>query len=249
MEKKSLSKKLSNGLNIKKEKMNLLQIIFNPREAYKKIEENSHWVTDFIIVSFLLVIAAFFMLPFTQKVINNIEVVKNLSANQTEMIKSTTQKLQYFGLLAEPITYIIKSLVIASLLYLGTLIFHGRNEFKKLFALTICSSIIIAMSNIANVIILYFEGRDVVKTIYDLFPLSLNNLFKINEIGAPLYQFLTNFNFFEIWFILILIFGVSKISQMNIKKSSLLVISIWLILVAFNVFQAIMSNNALTNMH
>lgn len=224
--------------------MKSLKILYNPKKVFNEISENATWGRDYIILSFLIVLIAVFMLPITEQILNNLGPLKRLSSNQMAMIKTAANKVQYLGIMAEPIVFIIKNLIFSVLLYFGIQIYKGKKVFSELFALSIVASSIIVLAGIINTIALYYRGIENVKRIFDIYVISLNTLFNPNDIGIPLYQFLTNINIFEAWFIIILIYGVSKIAEIDKKKSSLIVITSWLVLVMFNVIQAIISYNA-----
>jgi hypothetical protein len=219
--------------------MKSFKVLYNPKKVFNEIAQNTNWGTDYIILSFILVIIAIFILPIKEQILNNFLALKGLSANQMELIKSTAKKTQYIDLIAEPIIFLIKTLVLTILLYLGILLYKGKKIFKELFSLSIAAFIIMVLSSLANMVLLYFKGVENINGVIDTYAIGLNIYFNYKVVGIPLYQFLTHVNIFEVWFVIILIFGVNKIAEIGKIESSIIVISTWLIFIIFDVVQAI----------
>ncbi|MDR0605390.1 MAG: YIP1 family protein [Bacteroidales bacterium] len=218
--------------------MKSLKVLYNPQNVYEEISVNNSWGLDYIFLSLLLVSIAILMIPINEQILQNHEIMKSFSSVQIDMINSMQKKIKYLATISEPISLLIRSLCFSSLLYIGVLLFKYKVKFGELFCLVVISYSIVILSKVVNLIIFYFKGYESVVSMFDVNPISLSTFFSVNGIGVPLYNFFSVINVFQVWFIIIIIYGVANIVKITKKKASIIVISSWIIITLFNVFRA-----------
>jgi len=217
--------------------MDFIKIIIKPKSVFEQIKEQSSWGQTFIILSFFSIIIAFFFNPITKQLTNS--MIESTSLSNRELIESTQEKLKYWGLIFEPFNLAVKILTFCVLTYLGVLIFKGKSNFKQLFSLCTNAFFILLISNAVNLVFLYLNGIEKINNVFDLSAIGLNLLFEKKP--NYLYLFLSNINIFQIWFVCIMILGISNLAEINTKKSMLIVILTWLIIAYGNTTIMLMS--------
>lgn len=224
--------------------MKSLKILYSPRNVYKDILANDvSWGLDYVILSLLLIIIAIFAFPINEQILHNNKLMNSFSSSQIDMINFIQSKIKYIVIISEPVNLLIRSLVFSLLIYLTCLLLKCRVKYDKIFCLVIISYSIILLSKIANMSILYFKGVTNIKTIFDINPIGLGAFFSVNDIGYFLYSFLSSINFFEIWFIVITIYGISDIVKIAKRKASIIILSSWLVITLFNVVRLVIPYN------
>lgn len=227
--------------------MNIINVFFKPANVYSQTKAQPSWGQSFIILSFVSIIIAFFTIPINTQITNNLMSTVGGTASKQELIQSTMDKVKYWSLLSEPINLTIRILIFSALAYIGSIIIKRGSNFKQVFALCTHAFVIIILSKIANLCMLYIKGIENIKTVFDMSAIGLN-IFSDKSVNF-LNVFLSGINIFEIWFIWILVSGISYILEIKKSKSAIIVISTWLIIQLFSTFSLLMSNAMYTHMH
>ncbi|WMI92699.1 YIP1 family protein [Bacteroides fragilis] len=218
--------------------MNIVNIIFNPNSVYDRIGSAPKWKCDYIVLSVIFICITYFSLPIQEQLSNNLNAFSNLSASQVKLIKSTARTMSYIGLVMEPIKFIIKISILSFIIYIGVSFCNGVKSYISIFSLLISASIITALSQLVNLTIVYIRGVEHITNWNDANLIALNTLFDYDKINLFLYSFLGGINVFEMWYMLILIFGIKKVCKITMKNSIAIIIIMWLI---YNIFIAQMT--------
>jgi len=223
--------------------MNIVDIFYKPNVVFSEIKKTAVWVQSFVILSILSIVVAYFMLPINEIVSISLLQSKGYTPEQMEMARTATEKFKYFGLIALPISLVFGIAVTSLLIYLGLLAYKVKVKFVKIFSLITTASVFTALGVAVNVAILYIRGLDAVKGMGDISVIGLNLFFKVEEIGLPLYQFLAGINLFTLWYALIVIFGLSKIAEIKIGKSTVVFLYSWALIALCSFAMAVLSTS------
>lgn len=152
---------------------------------------------------------------------------KNIIIDQMEASKEGTKRLIY-TFVFPPIGILITfSLVTAIFLLIGNVFLGGKARFAQLLAAYSYSYLIMAIAGTAVKLPLWLaKGTLKVNTSLALFmPASASQ--------TTLYQFLSSFDFFTLWFLLVFGIGFAAIYRFSQLKGILTVFVTWLIYVIF----------------
>ncbi|MDR3093352.1 MAG: YIP1 family protein [Bacteroidales bacterium] len=211
--------------------MNCFKILYQPEKAFGNIGAKPSWGVDCVIISVVLIVISYFLFPVQDRIMEL--SLHTLTPEQREAMKSmsaVTTITRYVTLALVPLSLLFSSLVTAALVYAGTSICKGKKVFKELFALSIAAYMIKAIGGYVNTVVLVLiKGVESMQHPLDVSPTGLNALFDIKNTGVFLYSFLSSITFFEIWFVVVMIFGISRLAGINAKKSAVIVITIWLL--------------------
>jgi hypothetical protein len=108
----------------------------------------------------------------------------------------------------------------------------GETKFKKVFSVMAWSSLVGMVGQILKTFLILSKGtsRGVVTSLAILMPTP-----ELGEKTPILYRFLSRFDLFTIWELIIWIIGLAVIYRFETKKSAMLVLSLWAIWVLISV--------------
>ena len=186
-----------------------------------------HWIDTFKLWEVYLLITSLTLLLifFSSNVIISEDLIYNtyegLSFSQIEKIIDFNNEWSWIGYVITPIILILKYLTITSILYGGIyLVFDEREfSFSKTLKSVILADIVFLLANASKMTYFYFQNSYSLEDISYFFPLSLTQLFEVDEVNRYLYYLLQSSNIFEpiYWFVLAWI--VSKVTDIDFDKS------------------------------
>ena len=228
--------------------MNLFHVFFMPSKLYNNIKEKPDWVLPLIVISSILIIIQLLSFPIYDRILENSDILSQFSHEQVESMKQLSHKTRYISLFIQLFITVISWLFYSLIIYLGVMIFKTKQSYKKVFSLFIYSYTIIMLSELVNLGIIYSVGVEKIFERTDLLRLGVNIFFSADSIGVPLYTLLSYFNLFQIWFIIILIQGLSVIFDLSRVKSFFIIIFVWSLSVAIPVLNAFYSQMMMSRM-
>lgn len=164
-----------------------------------------------------------------------------LSTERIKNMISGSRKFAWIGYVKTPFSLIIKLSAVSLLLNIGSVLYNVKIGFKKLFGIVLLAEPIFILSSLTKIAWMYFNSKDLtLQTIHFFYPLSLTNLFSINEVPKWLINAFQTINLFEISYWFILAYFLKDIIKKPFWKSFEFVLStygvglfIWVVLMAF----------------
>jgi len=222
----------------------IMNVFDSPKETFYKIKESSDWFIEFIVWAVGTTIYGHLLSPFSQRLMM-LSFNMQTSIPRTQQIMNMVIKYQRVALLFAFIPLFIKLILFTVVLYYLIILLNSHKvRLKTIFSIVIHSEFILLLMVIVNLFILYIKGINAVNNIFDLQAVVGLEYFihdKTNNI--PLYTFLSNFNVFTIWYIVVLTIGVSVVTELEKWKSAIIVSLVWLFGVGFQVAFASLSVN------
>ena len=128
-------------------------------------------------------------------------------------------------------------LILAAVLYFTSILIGAEQaKFKTFYAVTVYSELILVLMGIVNILLLHIKGIDNLQHITDLQAIiGLDYFLSDKTTNIPLFTFLNSINIFSIWYIATLTLGVSIGTNFSRLKSALLVSTVWLLGLGFQV--------------
>ncbi len=222
-------------------------------ESISKVNKKNYWILPLIIVIIAGVISTFLFTMDEQltdkvfqqqkeKIISQMEEsVKSGKMSREQADVSIEQSLKfvspksvlfqvfgYIGTIVMP--FVI--LFLLSLVYLVIFkIMKTDFEYVKLLNVIGLSMIVTAIGSIVAIVLSIIVG--------DFTNLSPGLILNESMVGKGLYSFLSKLDVFTIWFFVLMAIGLSKITKIELKKSYIIVFSIWIVYVAISTFTSV----------
>ena len=219
----------------------LLKIIYSPVRAFQELKHAEKFpFMSLIVLLIVVIINNILMIPVTVKIMeltfSSIQIPLNdEQTKQIDAIMQMMHKLRYLQAVAAVFTYLFTLVVYTLIIWVLTKIAKQSLSFQKAFELIIHSCFVLSIGSLVNTFILYGQGIENIKNIYEVSLTGLNLLTSTEQVGVTFYTFLTLINPFYIWFLVILTFGLTKLADVKISKAFVTCFLFWIVLIAFPV--------------
>ncbi|MDA3870906.1 MAG: YIP1 family protein [Candidatus Marinimicrobia bacterium] len=213
-----------------------VNVFLKPSAAFQSIKAKMTWKQTIIPIIILILVSMIgykLMLPVTvveaEKRITKVERLTN--EQKTEQIQKTEKRMNgpipYIGIVvSQPIIIIV---IGAIFLFFGNIIGGGKTEILKMIGVALYVQMLDIVASIIKIPLMLSQRTVDVQT-------SLALLFPEVDKSNVLYNIAAQFDIFTIWKIILWIIAFEIIYKYSAKKSSYLVIPIWVIVAAVSVF-------------
>jgi hypothetical protein len=212
----------------------ILAIFTSPKEAFQSIDNKPTWLVPFLIIVILAILMQFFIMDIGfHDLIEKMEV-REIPQEQIDIVQSKIEgPARYINLAVIPIlTLIIWSVTSGIFLFCGNTLMGGESNFKKIFSIIAWSGLIETAGGLLKTLLILLKGTTygIVTSLAIILPTP-----PLSEKPSIIYRILSAFDFFTIWKIILWIIGLALIYRFSTKKSSILVISIWIVWIIISV--------------
>lgn len=170
------------------------------------------------VILILLTEATKYFLKFDKLLYNSL--VENLTSSQIENFFNFQKKWQWFGYLFVLIFTLLKTCIIASVVYIGTF-FYSKNDvtFKNIWTCAIKAEFLFLLVPVLKIIWLYFfQTNYTLEDIQYFYPLSALNITGYQDLDPWIIYPLQVINLFELAYIIYLSYQIGQLTQTNIDK-------------------------------
>ncbi|HEY3250403.1 MAG TPA: YIP1 family protein [Ignavibacteria bacterium] len=230
----------------------LAGVFSEPGETFTEIRHSTratYWIIPLIILAVITSLASFIVL-------NDEELSSEIKKKQTEAVKERldkavkegkmtraeadeqlekTEKMFGGGIfvaigIAGGFFSVVIFFFLKALIYWGVFkIFKGSGTFINVMNVLGLASIITSIQMILDTVLAIFTGRLFV----NIGPVLL---FTEEQLGSSMYKFVANFDLINIWYLIVVAIGLSKVSHVKLSISVIVVFALWLIWVLFTSF-------------
>ncbi len=218
----------------------LFGIFFSPVKTFQDISRKPSFLLPLVVMIIITVIATFVVMPkIDLEATMQYEVERKgveVSDEQIEQIAAMQGKI---GKIVGPIVAggftIIISLIFAGLYFALLRIWKGGSTFSRVFSVTVFSFFVSVIKQIIAIpMAMQLEDKSIMSQ-------EANNIVMTNlaafldweTTSRPLYAAAANIDLFNIWTIILAIFGLTAVSKLEPKQSAATVLIVWLVWIAF----------------
>ena len=229
----------------------LLKMIYNPVRSFQSLKSTDKFPTmSLIVLLIVVVINNILMIPVTAKIMeltfSSLQIpFSEVQTRQVDTIMQTMHKLRYLQAVGAVFSYLFMLVVYALIIWVLTKISKQSLSFQKAFELMIHCCFVLTIGTLVNTFILYGQGIENIKNLYEVSLTGLNLLTSTEQVGVVFYTFLTLINPFYIWFLVLLTLGLAILADIKISKAFFTGFLFWIILIAFPVIMIYISQLAL----
>ncbi|MCP2520372.1 YIP1 family protein [Candidatus Aminicenantes bacterium AC-335-B20] len=217
--------------------MNLLQkfheVIFKPNQTFKEISERPEWKKVLIVLLIGVAVYSFLIGPYKAKdsadmLRNNVKLQEKIGVEKFEKLIERTENPTllsriFHSFLFVPVITIIGLLISSSVIFGISRLFSHQGDFKCLFSSFLHANFIhLILGNIVRLCIVFLKKSSLITT-------SLAIFFPKISFPSTSFLILNQFDFFYIWTLLVLAFGIFYIFKITFKKSLLIIFIFWVI--------------------
>ena len=217
----------------------MLNIFVDPAGAAKRIPAPLSWVWPVITLSIIYVVSGYLMLPYTMNLID-LRISQqigqqNAQPEQAERARTITHMIYQFIPVATPVIIILFILLFAWLVSAMGSIAGLRAKFRDIFSLMAACSLIPALQSIATYIVLHTKGDEITSQEQLTPPFGLDIF--LQDIHGALFALVNFFSIFQIWYLIVLTFGLAYLAKSSKGKAFFAITPAWLLPLVIRVIQ------------
>ncbi len=207
-----------------------ISIFVSPNRVFDEIRDATvSWWQPWLMVSFLVVIATWLMLPVQAALIAASPDMAG-AENAAAMVKAT----QLVQVIIAPVMVLIVSVIVTAISYVMVTLMSKEATFKKYFTLIMFADVVASVGFLATVIILRARGVDQVASPDDLkVGLSLRPL--APDAGPFIGGLLGSIEFFAVWGFALIVLGLRRILGFSLGAAIACSIPLWLLYTTFTI--------------
>jgi hypothetical protein len=205
-----------------------MDIYFAPSKVFKALKEKPRWITPFIIVLVVVALTAALTVNFSRDAImarqEEAMIARGLTEEQMEQARQFTSGpiIMISSAVGALFFTAVILLLFALIINLFIPLFSGESGFKPVFSVICYSALIAVPAAILKLILIAITKSPFVTTSLALF---VPNLAK----ESVTYQFLSGFDFFIIWQMILVAMGINITNNIPKKSAYILIFIIWFI--------------------
>lgn len=223
----------------------MLNAFIDPAGLAKCVPAPLSWLWPLITLTIIYVVFGYLMLPYTLAVvdlaINQRIREQNVPVEQAQRAADVAHKIYQFLPEAAPVLVILFVLLFAWLVSAMASMAGVRAKFRDIFSLMAACQLIQALQTVATYIVVHAKGDEITSQEQLTPPFGLD-IFLQNIHGA-LYGLVNFFSIFEIWYLVVLTFGLAYLGKSSKGKAFFAITPAWLLTLIIKVVQAMLQSN------
>jgi len=157
-----------------------------------------------------------------------------LDAQRIDALFDLLQRMSLWGFATIPLIIGLRIMLVASLLQLPLVLRFIDIPFRQLFRIVAAASLLFIL--LEGVRLLRLSGipaEQLTQANLNWMPLALTSLLRLEVATASVQGFFSHFNLFEIGWLALLYFGLSRTGQLRKRDAGLVVLVMWTVVVLF----------------
>ncbi|MBV9768643.1 MAG: YIP1 family protein [Bryobacterales bacterium] len=214
----------------------MFDAFIDPAGTAKRVPAPLSWLWPVIVLSIIYIVFGYLMAPYALALVDAQLVQRNLAPEQIERARNITHVITQFTIPATPLFVIGLLALFAWLVGLVGSMVGLRARFRNVFSLMAACSLIPALQYIANYIVIRAKGDEITSQEQLISPFGLDLV--IQNVHGVLLAILNFFSIFEIWYLLVLTFGLAYLTKSTKGKAFAAITPAWLIPLFLRIVQA-----------
>jgi hypothetical protein len=224
----------------------MLNVFVDPTGTAKRVPAPLSWIWPLITLSIIYVVFGYLMLPYIMNLIDlriNQQISQqNTPVEQAEGGRNTAHAIYQYYPLAIPVLSILFLLLFAWLVSGMASMAGLRAKFRDIFSLMAACQLIQALQTpIAAYIVLHAKGDEITSQEQLTPPFGLDIF--LQSIHGALLGLVNFFSIFEIWYLIVLTFGLAYLGKSSKGKAFFAITPAWLLPLLIKVIQGMFQGN------
>jgi Yip1 domain len=224
----------------------MLNVFVDPAGTAKRVPAPLSWLWPLITLTIIYVVFGYLMMPYIMSLIDlriNQQISQqNTPVEQAERARNVAHAIYQFYPLAIPVFSILFLLLFAWLVSAMGSMAGLRAKFRDIFSLMLaCQLIQVLQAPIASYIVLHAKGDEITSQDQLTPPFGLDIF--LQDIHGALFGLVNFFSIFEIWYLIVLTFGLAALGKSSKGKAFFAITPAWGLPLMIKVVQAIFQSN------
>ncbi|MGI8742340.1 MAG: YIP1 family protein [Bryobacteraceae bacterium] len=205
----------------------MMNVFVDPAETARRVPSKLSWLWPVIVLAIIYTVFGYLMLPYAMQLVDARMAERNMPPEQLERAQSMAHTVTKFTTPLAPLWIIGFLALTALLIKVFYSIMDVRPRFRDVFSLLAACSIIPALQYIATYIVLRSKG-DAITSPEQLMPPFGLDIFLQGAKGVFL-AILHFFSIFEIWYLIVLVLGLSYLTRSSKSKAIIAATPAWVL--------------------
>jgi hypothetical protein len=221
----------------------LILLITNPAESFKRLKSEEKFQTvAFVALSTLMLVNLILNVPVNTKLaLATLSNMEGLPEAQVDAGMQVVYNLRFFSMAGLFVWELVVLFLNVAALFAVACIAGMKIPFGKVANLIILCYVVQVIGGLVDTSLLYLRGIDAIGSPSDVQMTSLNMLFPASDM--TLFTLLSYLNPFQVWYAILLCWGLKIVTGESYAKSFAVGIVYWLITVAVPVVSAYLSQS------
>jgi hypothetical protein len=219
----------------------MLNAFIDPKATAKRVPAPFSWLWPVIILFIVYFAVGLLTAPYAISIADAQIAQRGLPAEQAENARRITHVVTQITPIATPLVIMLFMTLSAWLVAVTGSIAGLRAKFRNVFSLMAACSLIVALQSIAVIIVVRAKGDEITSQEQLTPPFGLD-LFFPNVHGALL-AILNYFSIFQIWYLIVLTFGLAYLAKSSKGKAFFAITPAWLVPLFLRIVQAMFQPN------
>jgi hypothetical protein len=223
----------------------MLNAFVDPAGTAKRVPAPLSWLWPLITLTIIYLVFSYLMLPYTMNLIDlriNQQITQqNTPVEQAERARSVAHAIYQFLPVVSPVIVILFLLLFAWLVSAMASMAGLRAKFRDIFSLMAACQLIQALQTVATYVVVRVKGDEITSQEQLTPPFGLD-IFLQNIHGA-LYGIVNFFSIFEIWYLVVLTFGLAYLGKSSKGKAFFAITPAWVLTLIIKMVQAMLQSN------
>jgi Yip1-like protein len=220
--------------------LGMLDAFVDPAGMAKRVPAKLFWLWPVITLTIIYVVFGYLMLPYAMQLVdlrmNEQFSQGNIPPERMENARRVAHMIGQFSFLATPVFVILFIVILAWLVSLTGSVVGLRAKFRDVFSVMSACSLILALQYVAGYIVLRVKGDEIANQ-EQLSPPFGVDIF-LQDVHGSLLALLNFFSLFEIWYLVVLVFGLAYVAKSSKSKALIAITAAWLLPLLFRVVGA-----------
>ena len=204
----------------------MFNVFIDPAATAKAAKAPLFWLWPLLLCGLIRIVLGWLSVPIMLDILSK-NPPQGLSGEQLERTMSISSVMYRVIAFASPLFIAGWAALIAGLIMLFYSMVSVRAKFRDVFSLVCACSLISTLHVIAAFFVIRAKAGDLQSFQQLSPPFGLDIFFP--DLKGPLYAFLNFFSLFEIWYLVILIFGLAYLTGSSRGKAFFAAIPVWLL--------------------
>lgn len=184
---------------------NFRDVVLDPEVTFEDVAERPKWLMPLIVLAVVTLIVSYFMMPLWAEMQAEALAEQDLSAEQLEQQRQMMETFKWVGLAMAPIMTALISLLWGFLFWgWGTIAGAKNSRFAVALTAVVYAGLIYIFQSIAQAIVVVAKGAETVAAEGGPPTFGLTLLIERGEMSGLVWAFLSNVNFFSIWYAVVI---------------------------------------------
>ena len=220
----------------------MMNVFVDPAATARRVPARLSWLWPVLVLTIVYLVFAYQMLPYALQLMDATLAQRNIPAENMERTRSMMHMTTTFTTPLTPVFVIGFMCLIAALIKVVYSMMDVKTRFRDVFSLLAACSLIPMLQYVASYFVLRMKGDPITSPEQITPPFGLDIFF--SGIHGPAFALLSFFSIFQIWFIVVLAFGLAYLTGTSKTKALLASTPAWLIPLAFRLMGALFQRSA-----